>query len=87
MRIKSGFMLRRIADTDVVVPAGEGCVDFGGIITLNETAAFLFARLREETGEEELLAGLLAEYEVDEREARADIRAFLQKLTEADLLA
>ncbi len=87
MRIRNGFMMRRIAGVDVVVPAGEGNIDFNGIITLSETAAFLFERLHEETGEEELLSRLLCEYEVDEQEARADLTAFLAKLTEAGLLA
>jgi hypothetical protein len=87
MRIRSGFMMRRIAGVDVVVPAGEGSIDFNGIITLSETAAFLFEKLREETCEEELLSRLLCEYEVDEQEARADIREFLKKLEEAQLLA
>ena len=87
MRIRDGFMMRRIAGVDVVVPAGEGGINFNGIITLSQTAAFLFQRLREETSQEELLSKLLCEYEVDEQAARADIQAFLTKLTEADLLA
>lgn len=87
MRIKEGLMMRRIAGVDVVVPAGEGAVNFNGIITLSHTGAFVFGRLREEASEQELLSRLLQEYEVDEEQARADLREFLTKLREADLLA
>ena len=44
---------------------------------------------RIETGktEEEAVAELLKEYDVDEETAKADVKAFVSKLTEAGLLA
>ena len=41
MKIKDGYMVREVAGSQIVVPVGERTVDFNGIITLNETAAFL----------------------------------------------
>lgn len=87
MKIKEGFLLRRIADIHVVVPVGMGSVDFNGIITLNETAAFLFGQLQEEMSKDVLLDRLLAEYDVDKVTALNDIDAFFTKLREANLLA
>ena len=45
MTLKKGFMLRSIAGTHVVIPLGERVVDFNGILTLNETGAFLWELL------------------------------------------
>ncbi len=87
MKIKEGFLLRRIADVHVVVPVGGGSVNFNGIITLNETAAFLFGQLQEEKTRETLLNQLLAEYDVDSDTALNDIDAFYSQLKEANLLA
>jgi hypothetical protein len=40
MKIKSGYIMREVADNYVVVPTGQATVDFNGMITLNETGAF-----------------------------------------------
>ncbi len=87
MKVKEGFALRKIADVHVVVPVGESGVDFNGIITLNDTAAFLFQQLQLETSRGTLLEHLLAEYDVEEQTARADIDAFCRRLEEANLIA
>ena len=65
---------------------GEEAVDFNGLITVNETGAFLWKKLEEGIDTSELLAALTAEYDVDEKTAVADINAFVEKLQKADLL-
>lgn len=41
MKIKEDFVLRKVADSYVVVPVNKLTLDFNGIINLNETGAFL----------------------------------------------
>ena len=84
MKLKMDFMLRKVAGYYVV---GESCVDFNGMVNLNETGAFLFRRLQQETSREELIQALLEEYEVDEATAGQAVDGFLEKLRQADLLA
>ena len=60
---------------------------FNGMINLNETGAFLWRILEKGATEEEAVAELLKEYDVDEETAKADVKAFVSKLTEAGLLA
>jgi hypothetical protein len=86
MKIKSGFLVREIADTYIVVPVGERVIDFKGIMTLNNTGYFLWKRLLEEISYDSLLAALLDEYEVDEATARKDIDEFLQSARESGVL-
>lgn len=86
MKIKDGYMVREVAGSQIVVPVGERTVDFNGIITLNETAAFLWEKLAASAEKADLLAAMLAEYDVDEATAANDIDLFLQKLKDADLL-
>ena len=61
-------------------------MDFNGMITVNETGAFLWEKLSEEITEEALLAAMLDEYEVDEETAKADIAEFIKLLDDNDLL-
>ncbi len=86
MKIVDGFILKNIADTFVVVPLGTNTVSFRSIISLNESGAFLWSQLENEITEEQLLQAMLKEYDIDEATAKADIDAFIKKLTEAGLL-
>lgn len=86
MRIKSDYVMREVAGNCVVVPTGKAAVDFSGMITLNDTGAFLWKQLAEDPSEQELLFAMLEEYETDEATAKADISEFLKKLKAADLL-
>jgi hypothetical protein len=87
MKVKEDYLLRNVAGSHIVVPVGEGSLDFSGVITLNEVGAFLWEKLQSDTTEEELLSALLGEYDVDEDTAKADISEFISKLKGADLLA
>lgn len=75
MRIKDGFELREICGEHVILSHGMDNIDFSKIISLNETAAFLWKEAvgKEEISEEELTATLLEAYEVDEETARKDV--------------
>ena len=55
MKIKQGYTLRGIADSFVVVPT-EDNLSLDGMVTLNQSGAFLFNKMQEETTKEELLA-------------------------------
>ena len=86
MKIKNNFLLRKGADSYVVVPVGKMSLDFNGIITLNETGAFLFELLQKGCEREDLIAKLLDEYEVSAEKASADVDKFLEKVKESDVL-
>jgi len=85
MKVKGGFMLREIAKQWVVIPLGSRVVEFNGIMTLSESGAILWRLLEKDTTEDELVAALLAEYEVDEETARNDVRLFLDIMLDKNL--
>ena len=80
MRIKEGFILRKVGKQYVVVATGKASKDFHGMIRLNASAAYVFGLLKEETTEEALVEALQSEYEVEEAIAREDVSEFLTKL-------
>lgn len=87
MKIKDGFILREVAGSYLVVAVGAAVKQFNGMINLNDTGAFLWKLLENGADEDGMVKALLAEYEVEEEVARADVKAFVNKLTEAGLLA
>ena len=86
MKTKSGFMLRNVAGRDIVVAVGAASMDFNGIISLNETGAFLWKILENGATKEELISKMLSEYDTDEATATAGIDAFLASCREAGLI-
>lgn len=80
MKRSENFLLRDVAGTLVIVPVGAAVSAFPGMITLNDTAAYLWELLEQEQTVASLAAGLMERYEVDEEKATADVEAFLEKL-------
>ncbi len=85
MKIKDGFLLRQVAGKHVVLPMSD-TLDLNMMITLNDTGAFLWTCLQQDTTPENLTERLLAEYDVDEVTAAECVRAFLDKLNGYELL-
>lgn len=79
MKLKDGFLLRKVAGQNVVLPIG-GDLDQNMMITLNDTGAFLWERLGSETDADALVADLLGEYDVDAGTARCAVEGFIEKL-------
>ena len=77
MKIKEGFILRNVAGSNVVVPVGQATVDFNGMMSLNDTGAFLFDKL---TTEEQLIRDLMDEYSIDKELATKDVKDFIEKV-------
>ena len=86
MKIKNGFMLKKVGGQNVVVALVEASRSFNGIIRLNDTGVFLWQKLQQETSEEQLLAALTAEYDIGEEQAKSDIAEFVAALRKATLL-
>ncbi len=86
MKIKDGFMLRRVGGQFVVVALGEASRSFNGIIRLNDTGKFLWEQLSADSTEEQLCEALLSEYDVTPQQARADVSEFIGTLKKAALL-
>ena len=84
MKIKEGYLLRKVADNQVVVPVGN--LDFDGMINLNESGALLWKRLETECTVEDLIQCLTAEYGIGEDVAKRDVLAFLGTLRGAGLI-
>ena len=82
MKIKEGFIIRQVGGENIVVPVGKTGKDFHGMIKLNESGAFLWRFFTKDHTEEEAVAALLNEYEVDEATAKADVASFVKTLND-----
>ena len=79
MRIKQGFVLREVCGENVIVGEGLGAINFGKLLALNESAAWLWKQAQEmgDFTVENLAERLCDEYDVASDEARTDVAAIL----------
>lgn len=82
MKIKKGFIVRKVGGENIAVPVGERGKSFHGMIKLNETGNFLWEFFLKDHTEEEAVRALLKEYDVSEETAQKDVQAFINVLLE-----
>ena len=83
MKIVKEFILRDIAGDYVLVPTGETTQDFNGLITLTDTAKFIWENIEKVDSLEEMIERILEEYEVDKKTAIKDAVPFINGLVKS----
>lgn len=87
MKVNKEFVLREIAGDYIIIPTGQTVMEFNGLITVNEVGVSLWKMLQEEVTIDDLVRGILDEYEVEEEVAREDIQEFIKALVDGGILA
>ena len=87
MKIVEGFRLREVIGQAVVVGEGVNQVDFNKLITLNESAAYLWKSVEGKEFDAAMLAQLLIEkYGIDQELATKDAEAIAAKWLEIGIV-
>ncbi len=88
MKQKKGFVLREVCGENVIVAEGIETVNFNKLISLNETAAWLWNKATElgDFTEEQLADALCAEYDVEHERALNDIQKSVAQWKEIGLI-
>ena len=80
MKRSADFLLRDVAGTLVVVPVGAAVAAFPGMITLNETAAYIWDLLEQEQTVDALVEAMAARYDAPTEKIREDVEALVERL-------
>jgi hypothetical protein len=85
--IKPGYVLRKVGQAFMVMPAGPRMKEYQGMITLNETGAFLFKEAQKEAPtKEKFIEACIAEYAATPEEAEQAADAFILQCVECGLM-
>ena len=83
MKIKNGFILRKVPGMNLVMPTGKNVKEFNGSLMLNDTGAFIFEKLQKGSTPEETAQALTQEYDVSLDTVSADVQKTIDSLIEA----
>ena len=86
MELKKKMIKRTIGGETFLVPLGKAVYDANGLYFLTEVGAFIWDLLPQVEEENQILAAVLEEYDVDAETAQADIRGFMEKLKEMGIV-
>lgn len=86
MVIKKEVYLREIAGEYILVPTGKTVDEYNGVFTLTPVGAAVFKAIQDGKEDEDLLAAVLEEFDVDSAVAEKDICDFLKKLGEYGII-
>lgn len=87
MQINDGYVLRKVGQAFMVMPTGARMKEYQGMITLNDTGAFLFEQMKKpDVTRDDLVEACKAEYGATEDEANQAIDSFLAQASECNLV-
>ena len=88
MKLKEGFVLREVCGEKVIVGEGLGAINFGKLISLNDTAAWIWEKAGElgDFSVDALVEALCDTYEVTPETARTDVQALLKQWLELGII-
>ena len=89
MRIKKGFVLREVCGEKVIIGEGLRAINFGKLLALNETAAWLWKQAQEMGNFtiDSLADRLCEEYEVEVDTAHLDVAAIIDSWKSLDVIS
>ena len=83
MKIKDGFVLRKVPGMNLVMPTGKNVKSFNGSLMLNDTGAFIYEKLKKGATPDETARALTEEYDVALDTASTDVQNTINSLIEA----
>lgn len=92
MKTIEGFKLRKLGNEYILVGESLSLINFNKMITLNETAAFLWEKAEELSGAhgsftaQALCKALCDEYDVDSSQAMTDVDATISSWLDAGVI-
>jgi hypothetical protein len=86
MKRKENFLETNIGDINLLVPLGSQVLDMNGLITINETASYIWKLIPKTISVEELACEVVKEFDVDFEQAFTDLQIFIKEIVNIGLV-
>lgn len=86
MKIKDGYILKKVAGENIVIATGNARLSFNGIITFNEVGAEVFNMLDGTRTTEQIVEKIASLYNAPKEIIAADIEKLIEKMKKQGLL-
>lgn len=86
MKIKDGYILKKVAGENIVIATGEARLSFNGIITFNEVGAEVFTRLDGTRSINQIVDEIALLYNAPKDVIEKDINKLIEKMRNHGLI-
>lgn len=87
MKTRKGYTLRSLGKEFILVADGFEAVDFSRMISMNESAAFLWKEVEDKDFDADMLTNLLMDnYDIDHETAQNDVATMLKSWSDAGII-
>ena len=88
MVVKKGLKLRKLGNEYILIGEGLEAIDFNKMITMNETAAYLWEKVSDgsDISAQKMAVLLMEEYEVEQEQAIADCQETINAWMNAGII-
>ena len=87
MKTRKGYTLRSLGKEYILVADGFEAVDFSRMISMNESAAFLWKEVEDKDFDADMLTNLLMDnYDIDRETAQNDVATMLKSWSDAGII-
>ena len=86
MKRKADFKMQNVGGENLLVPLGAQVMDLNGLITLNNTAAWVWELLEKESSLDELTIKVAERFDVTAETARTDVTNFVDEIARMGLI-
>ena len=80
MKIKNGYILKKVAGSNIVMATGEESNNFKGVITFNEVGADVFTMLDGVNSVDKIVETISAKYDAPSEIVKEDVLNFIEKM-------
>lgn len=77
----ASIVTRKTGNEYVLVPITNNIADMDSIYTLNETGAFIWEQIDGANSVESIIAALITEYDIDQKNAETDVFSFIENMS------
>ena len=81
-KINKGFIIQKLDDKTIIFDGEESV-----LYTFNETASFIFQKLKKGWEEEKIVSDLVKKYQVKEKRARKDLKDLIGELLKKKIIS
>ena len=86
MKKAEGYVIRKLEDEYLVLPTGKRTEEVNEVISLSETAGFIYMYAEQAENIEELAQMVAEEYEIEPAEVIEDVKNVVQTLQQKRIL-
>lgn len=86
MKIKKGFIVKKVGQTNMVIAVGSACQNFNAMIKLNDSALKVFELLQTETTLQAVADEYARFYQIDQAVALADCQKVVDLFKKAGII-